>query len=126
MSRGAWAYIWCVLLTAAAASLYTFLYGPVTPSQIPTFVSLAVLATMAQLFKAEAPNHQTYFATPVFLFAGVYLLDPCFYVLLVITSYSVEWLKERLVNSPQLRKWYLQPFNISTHILAGLGAIWIN
>src|SRR5205823_7254697 len=100
--------------------------GPFTASEWLTFVAFTVLATLSQLFKAEAPNHQTYFATPVFLFAGVVLLNPFLFVLLVVTSYLIEWIKERLVRSPQLRNWYLQPFNISTHIIAGLAAHWVN
>src|SRR5262245_3147155 len=126
MSRSAWIYIWGIMILAALMSVFALLSGPIPASQWPTFVAFTVLATLAQLFKAEAPNHQTYFATPVFLFAGVLLLHPFLFVLLVITSYSIEWIKERLVKSPQLRKWYIQPFNISTHILAGLGAHHVN
>jgi diguanylate cyclase (GGDEF)-like protein len=83
---------------------------------------LTISATLAQLFKVEAPNNQTYFATTIFLFAGVLLLNPPLFALVVIVSYLVEWAKERIVQSPLLRLWYLQPFNICTHVLAGFAA----
>src|SRR5207248_7485230 len=131
MSRRAWTYIWGVLIAAVVVSGVAAPDNPLaaftafTPSEWLTFAAFTVLATLSQLFKAEAPNHQTYFATPVFLFAGVVLLNPFLFVLLVVTSYLIEWIKERLVRSPQLRNWYLQPFNISTHIIAGLAAHWV-
>jgi diguanylate cyclase (GGDEF)-like protein len=43
-------------------------------------------------------------------------------VFAVIVPHLVEWAKERIVNSPSLRAWYIQPFNIGTHIIAGLAA----
>src|SRR5437773_7539429 len=130
MSRRAWTYIWGILLAAVVVSAVTvrsaLVTGPFSTAEWLTFVAFTVLATLSQLFKADAPNHQTYFATPVFLFAGVVILHPLLFILLVITSYLIEWIKERLVRSPQLRNWYLQPFNISTHIMAGLAAHWVN
>src|SRR5438045_1443643 len=114
MSRRAWAYIWAVLLAAVLVSVWTLRSvmpeSPFSASEWLTFAAFTVLATLAQLFKAEAPNHQTYFATPVFLFAGVVILHPLLFILLVVTSYLIEWIKERLVRSAQLRNWYLQPF----------------
>ncbi|GIV96238.1 MAG: hypothetical protein KatS3mg057_0895 [Herpetosiphonaceae bacterium] len=92
--------------------------------QWPTFVALTTLATLAQLFKAEAPNHKLYYATRIFQFAAVLLLHPFLFVLLQIICHVVEWAKERLIDSPHLRKWYIQPFNIAVHIIASFAARW--
>jgi diguanylate cyclase (GGDEF)-like protein len=93
-----------------------------TPLQWLTFATLTALATLAQLFKAEVNSRQSYYATPVFIFAGVLVLPPLLLALLIAISYTIEWAKERLVNSPLLRAWYIQPFNIATHIIAGFAA----
>jgi diguanylate cyclase (GGDEF)-like protein len=53
------------------------------------------------------------------------LLHPFFLVLLVVIPHLVEWAKERVMNSPHLRYWYLQPFNMATYITAGLAARWV-
>ncbi len=87
-----------------------------------TFIFLTTAATLAQLFKAESPDHQLFHTTLVFLFAGLVLLPPIMFILLVAIPHIIEWAKERLTNSEHLRSWYLQPFNISTHIISGLFA----
>jgi diguanylate cyclase (GGDEF)-like protein len=89
------------------------------------FVVLAVLTTLAHLFKAKGPSHEAWHANLVFLFAGVLLLPPFLFVFLVIVPHLIEWAKERIVNSSSLRAWYIQPFNIATHIIAGLTALWV-
>ncbi len=38
--------------------------------------------------------------------------------------HMVEWLHKRLTDSPLLRHWYIQPFNIGTHVIAGISARW--
>ena len=38
----------------------------------------------------------------------------------MIIPYLIQWAKERLVNSPHLKNWYLQPFNISNHLISGM------
>jgi diguanylate cyclase (GGDEF)-like protein len=47
------------------------------------------------------------------------LLPPSLFAILVIIPHVAEWLKERLANSSGLRSWYIQPFNMATHIIAG-------
>jgi diguanylate cyclase (GGDEF)-like protein len=86
---------------------------------------LVVLATLAHLFKARGPNHEAWHANLMFLFAGVMLLQPYQFVFLVIVPHLIEWTKERVVNSASLRAWYIQPFNMSCHIVAGLTARWV-
>lgn len=124
MSQRAWAYILGVFIATAAifaASIFS-LSLPLPAAQWGLAAALTLCATLAQLFKVEAPNNQTYYATTIFLFAGVLLLEPALFAVVVLVSYLIEWAKERLVGSQFLRKWYLQPFNICTHLLAGFAA----
>lgn len=122
MSRRAWAYIWLVFIATTAATCAALFAFPIKSDEWGSVLAFIILATLAQLFKVEAPNNQTYYVTTIFLFGGALLLNPALFMLIVVVSYLVEWIKERVVNSPLLRKWYLQPFNICTHILAGFAA----
>jgi diguanylate cyclase (GGDEF)-like protein/putative nucleotidyltransferase with HDIG domain len=122
MSYRAWAYIWSIILGAVAFSVVSLLTFMTRPTQWLTFLLLTVLATWAQLYKIQAPKHVLFHATPIFLFAGILLLDPLLFILPVAISHGVEWIKERWIKSEHLRAWYLQPFNIAKNILAGMAA----
>ena len=89
-----------------------------------TFVVLTALTILTQFFEAEAPGRQSYYPHLVFLFAGLLLLPPLLFVLLVVIPHLVEWIRKRLAHSPLLRAWYIQPFNIATHLIAGITARW--
>lgn len=119
MSRRAWMYIYFVMLLGlifTALGLRGFAPGP---SELITFATLAVLATLAQLFKAEGTSHVAFFATPVFYFAGVMLLNPLLFICLVMIPLAAEWANARLKRGEHLRAWYIQPFNMGMHIIAG-------
>jgi diguanylate cyclase (GGDEF)-like protein len=122
MSKVAWIYVWSVLLSGAVF-LYAALRG-FDPAVQPwtLFLILTGLASLAQMFKSEAPNHQLYHPTLMFAFAGVLLLPPHWYALMVLVAHLLEWSKEILAKGKHLRAWYLQPFNISSHLSAGLAA----
>jgi hypothetical protein len=81
-------YLAAVMLGGLALILRA-LFDPVPHASLWfTCAILSVLATVAQLFKAEGPGAEgpgtfAFFATPVFLFAGVLLLPPPLLVLLV-------------------------------------------
>jgi small basic protein len=90
MSRLAWLYITGVLLLGLIFSVMA-LVGMNWPSScLPTFISLTILATLSQLFEVVAPNRQSYYATLVFFFAGVFLLPPGLFVFLVSIPHLVE------------------------------------
>ncbi|RME45261.1 MAG: diguanylate cyclase, partial [Chloroflexi bacterium] len=125
MTSRAWAYILSVLLVGAILSGLALQGLTESTFQWLTFAALTALATSAQLYTARAPGHQSYHLTIIFFFAGIFLLTPALFVLLVVIPHLVEWAKERLVNSPRLRNWYLQPFNIAVHIIAGSAAGWL-
>ena len=125
MSIGARAYVGGVLGSGLLLSTLAVLRFAPTPAAWGTFAALTVLATLAQLFKAEAPNHVLFYTSPIFFFAGVLLLPPFLIVLLVAIPHLIEWGKERWQRSPHLRAWYLQPFNIAMTGFTGLSAYWL-
>ncbi len=124
MSKLAWAYVWIVLASAALLSAAAW-QRPQPAEQLITLAVLAVITTAAHLFEAEAPNRQSYYPSMIFLFAGVLLLAPGLFVLLAILPHLIEWVKARIARTAHLRAWYIQPFNIACHIVAGLSAGWI-
>lgn len=122
MSKSAWGYVLFIIMAGVAIiGITLFSFTPGTSNWI-YFLILTSLATIAQLFKSEAPTHQLYHPTLVFLFAGVIVLDPFLFAVMVIICHLVEWIKERTIKSVHLRAWYLQPFNISMHIIVGTTA----
>lgn len=122
MSRRAWIYVWIVLTLGAILTGLSILIPLSLASQWLAFVAFTAAATLTQLFKANAPNRKLYYPNLVFVFAGLLILHPFLFAVLVIVSYSIEWAKERLTNSPDLRDWYLQPFNVAMIIISGASA----
>ena len=99
MSRRAWTYIGAVLvigITFAGLSLATL--TPAATLWLP-FTVLLTGAMLAQLFKAEGPNHELFYASAVFLFAAILLLPGSLFVPLVIIPHVVEWIRERRVGA---------------------------
>ena len=128
MSYRAWTYIWLVLIAATGLTVVStvgppYTIVPITSFGWMTFGTLVLLATVAQLFEATH-GKQSYYPHIVFFFAAVLLLPPALFILVVLIPHIVEWGKERLVKGPHLRNWYIQPFNISSHVIAGLIAYW--
>ncbi len=125
MSTKARLYISTIILAGlllAGSSLIRY-----TPAQSEwlVFAILVGLGSVAQLLKSCTPSNQSYHPALIFLFAGVILLQPMMFVLLVIISHLVEWAVQRLMfKGSHLQAWYIQPFNISMHIIIGLTAQW--
>lgn len=122
MSRTAWIYVWGVFLSSALLIGYAWMNSPPLES-LPIFFILTFLATLTQLYKAEVSGHTYYHATPLFFFAGLFLLPLSLYVLLVLIPCLIEWVHERRSNSTRLRNWYIQPFNIAMHLISGFSAL---
>ena len=115
-------FITCVLFLGAALTITALWNGEPGSDQWVLFIILTTLATAAHLFKALGPNHEAWHLHLIFFFAGVLLLSPGQFVLVVIVAHMIEWGKERIFESNSLRHWYIQPFNISVHIISGLVA----
>ena len=86
MSQRAWAYVWSVFLAGAVLSVLALPVLAQSTSQWLTFAILITLAIVSHLFKARGAGHEAWHANLVFLFAGVLLLHPFLFVLLVIAN----------------------------------------
>ncbi|MDQ3706111.1 MAG: diguanylate cyclase [Chloroflexota bacterium] len=123
MSHKAWVFISVVLASGVAClawSLFAFDPGS-AQSQLLTFLLLTALGTVSQLFETSH-GKQSYYPHFVFFVASIFLLQPPLWVLVILLPHLVEWAKERLTGSDHLRNWYLQPFNIATHLVSAWGA----
>ncbi|HJW91268.1 MAG TPA: GGDEF domain-containing protein [Anaerolineales bacterium] len=122
MSKRAWLYCWFIIIAGSLMAWGSLLRTDFSEARWATLLVLAFLATAAQLFKSEAPTHQIYHPSLGFGMALVLLFDPGWYVLVVVATHLLEWAKEVMSKSQHLRAWYIQPFNISVHIICGLVA----
>lgn len=122
MARSAWIYFWCVVTAATAYSIAAYFVDSSGSSQLPLFLALLLTASLMRIFAIEAPRYRSYEGSTVIFFASIFLLPAWLFVLIVVIAHSVEWLKERWMDSKLLRVWYIQPFNIAKHILSGLVA----
>jgi diguanylate cyclase (GGDEF)-like protein len=119
LSRSARTFIGTILLGGVILAVQA--WAVLKPAQIEwiNFILLTTLATGTQLLKSEAPYYQVYHPSLVFFFAGILILQPAGFVVLVLIAHLAEWLKERLVSQESLREWFLQPFNAGMHIIIG-------
>ena len=119
MSRSSRLFIGAILLGGLIVAVQAWVVFDPAEIEWINFLLLATLATGTQLFKSEAPYYQVYHPSLVFFFAGILILQPAGFVLLVVIAHLAEWVKERLVSQEGLREWYLQPFNAGMHIIVG-------
>src|SRR6476619_8490614 len=112
MTRLAWIYISIVFLLGAVFAVLAIVISPPPDDFWLPFAALTLLATLSQLFQVEVPGRQNYYPHTAFFFAGVLLLPPSLFVVLVVVPHLAEWGKERILGGPHLRSWYIQPFNI--------------
>jgi diguanylate cyclase (GGDEF)-like protein/putative nucleotidyltransferase with HDIG domain len=80
-----------------------------------TFVVLALIAAVAQLFVVRTPRNQSYHTTIVFLIPAAMLLPPELVALVGIMQHIPEWLKHRYA-------WYIETFNVCNWTLSMLAA----
>ncbi len=124
-SRGAWIFILSVLLLGTILIGWSLLLSAPSTSQWSTFAVLTTLAILSQLVRMFWSNQNVGQAKLVALFAGIFLLPLSLFVLLVIIPHLWEWVQARLVKNSSPRRWYVQLFNIATHVIAGIAAHWI-
>jgi hypothetical protein len=138
MSRRAWCYIVTVIAVGAALAVLACARQSASASpltwrgdSLALVAFLVIGATLAQLlkkrFKSRVQSERgatAYSPMLIFLFAGIFLLPSSLYVLLVLVPHLVEWARERLRRSVSLANWYIQPFNISVFLIAGLVTQW--
>lgn len=119
LSRPAQFYFAAVLLAALMITAYAWtIFDPGLINWV-NFILLVVLASGTQLFKSEAPYSQVYHPSLVFFFAGILILQPLGYILLVLVAHIVELLKEGFGEQRGGPEWALQLFNAGMHVVLG-------
>ncbi len=125
MSPRQWTYVGSIIVGGIALSIVEFFFSELPTGQWLIFVVLTVLATLAQFVEFPfSDNSQAYYPHTIFFFAGVLLLSPLFFVLLVTIPHIAEMLKAYAERKKLPFSWHVQLFNISVHIIAGLTAHW--
>ncbi len=119
MSQKSWLYLVSVMLAAIMVMGATFALPAPDSSQWLPLIVLTLLAATCQFWETQAPGNQSYYPHLIFFAAGLFLLSPAFFVLLIIIPHLTEWALKRFQRQPSLRQWYIHPFNIATHIIAG-------
>ena len=118
MSRLVWFYICGICLIAGGLTLTLTVNSPVAVDPL-VFLVFILLSIVGQFLEV---NHgrNSYYVHLVPFFAAVVLLTPLGFTVVVTVPHLVEWLKRRLEGNPFA--WYIQPYNIATHLIAGLMA----
>jgi diguanylate cyclase (GGDEF)-like protein len=112
-----------VLLGAFGLVAVAFSNLPPVQTDWSIFGLLVLAVMLTQVFQVNGINGHSYYPDSVFFIAGVFLLNPAQFGLLVIVPHLTEWLQVRLTGQERLKDWYSQPFNIATHLLAGFAAL---
>ena len=130
MNKRAWAYVISVIVVGVALALAASLQVEAAGAQnVLVAILLLALATLGQLGKVVYTSRGittsgTSWYTPLlaFMFAGVLVLPPYMLIALIAVPHLVEWAVERVRKTDFLKAWYIQPFNIATHIICALAA----
>lgn len=130
MQKSAWISISLTFGITVAISSYAIFSSVHAEVPLWLFFSFVMVATAMRLAAIEGPQHRSYEASTIILFASTLILAEWQFILLVLISFSAEWLKQRLTHSRMLRAWYAQPFNMAKNVLGGLSVYfflrWLN
>ncbi len=119
MSRRAWLFIWGVFLITGFLIVFAAVEEPISAEDFLALSVLIGLAVYGQSLEVKY-GRDSYYPHFVPFFAALLLLPPFAFMLVVIIPHLIEWLKKRLEGDPY--PWYIQPYNIATHIIAGFVA----
>ncbi len=123
MSRKAKIYISGVIAAGVVLGLLSLSSAAQFATEWFPFLVLVVLNTIAHLYISDTVSHEAWSINLVFLFAGVVLLTPFGFTLLVIIPHAIEWAYQVWIKkSDRLRNGYIQPFNMAVHLIAGSAA----
>ena len=89
-------YFGSILIAGLVIALLTWTIFDPAQSNWMNFLLLTTLASLTQLLKSEAPYFQVYHPSLVFFFAGILVLQPFGFVILVLFAHAVELIKEKL------------------------------
>lgn len=118
MSRHAQLYIWSVLLTGAGIGVAALLSYNRNTADWTLFAVLTLLAVITQFWRFGSAGRHSYYPHFVFFFAGILLLQPALFAVQILAAHLVEWFKARIGDTNHLQAWYVQPFNVATHLVA--------
>lgn len=125
IQKHAWVFISAIFAVTGAVILY-ILVNPLHPlAPMSLWLIVLVTTTLMRFAVTEGPQHRSYEASTIALFAGTLLLAEWQFVLVVLISFSLEWIQQRMTNSTMLRAWYVQPFNMAKTILGGVTVYWL-
>jgi diguanylate cyclase (GGDEF)-like protein len=119
MKPQAWVYIGVVYALGLCAVIVSFVTQALLFDNGVAFITLTILATVAQLVDAEVPNHQLYSPHLTFFFASLLVLGLPLFLVMITIVHIIEWVHKRLTQNTNLRSWYIQPFNIAVHYITG-------
>ena len=115
LSLRARAYICLVALGAVWATVDAGRAVAPGWDEVALIATLAVAASLAQVFEVRTPNNKAYVATIAFLVAAAILVGPLGCVVVSVAPFAVEQLRRPKAS-------YIQVFNASSHILCTLAA----
>ncbi len=113
LNLAAWFYWSAVVLPAAVGIPVAVAYAHATDWS--RFAALALLASASQLLSFHLNRRRVFHPAILFVVAGALLLPPELMILLVVVHCLPDWLKQRY-------PWYIQAFNISNYVVAGIAA----
>jgi hypothetical protein len=118
------ARLYYALVLGAASVVALMSLADFRPPEASWFILilLAALTTLSYFARVAGAGHESWRANFVFFFAGLLLLPPPLFVVLVIFPHTIEWIEERRARRTFFTEKHNQPFNIAAHILAGLTA----
>lgn len=122
MSRRAWFFLWAVFLITGCLIVFTYVGRPLATIDPLALLVLSGLAIYGQSLEVRY-GRDSYYPHFVPFFAALLILPPLAFMPVVIIPHLVEWFRKRLEGNPY--PWYIQPYNIATHIIAGLAAQWV-
>jgi len=88
-----------------------------TSEQMLYFSVLTSLAVLTQSLKGDVKGKNYYRFILAFCFAGIFLLQPFFFNIMVIVLQLVAIVKERYSDEIETQPWYLHVFYINTYII---------
>jgi len=111
-------------MVAGLLTLAAYVMRSDKPVQITTFLGLSLLSTLLMIFVVFTPSHRGYEGSTIGWVAGILILPPWLFALQVMIAHLAQWAWIRYANpqSPHLRAWYIQPFNIAKGMISGFAA----
>lgn len=88
-----------------------------SPEQFLYFGVLTSLAVLTQLLKGDVKGKNYYRFILAFCFAGIFLLEPLFFNIMIIVLQLVVIAKEHYSDEVEIQPWYIHIFYISMYIV---------